>query len=88
MSEQKSTEDLNNLIGEQVVHLITELHGEMRPFVLIFPPIPSDPIPNPQSLTNISNVAYLRHVLREHLEIAKSIMDFDKVSRPAPSLMQ
>lgn len=82
-TDETSVEEKNALIGHQLITLIQEIHQGMRPFVLIFPSLEGDKNLNAQAMTNISNVAYLRTVLKEHLRATRGVSEFEHVPKTA-----
>lgn len=82
-TDDDSVEKKNALIGQQLISLIQTVHQGMRPFILIFPSLEGDGTTGTQALTNISNVPYLRSVLKEHLKATKSVTEFDRIPTAA-----
>lgn len=79
MTEAERIQELNNRIGEQILKLMQSLHGAVRPFILLLPPLIEDQDPRPQALTNISDVSYMCSVLKAHLQIAGEMAQFDHI---------
>lgn len=63
--------DNNARLGELVITSIPKIHGRMRPFILVLPPMMDEG--GIQSITNITEPEIVTFLLKEHL---KNIRDY------------
>lgn len=79
MPTQSETDQKNTLVADQLMESMIQIHGRLRPFIVIFP---DEGTGNVASITNITTVEAVSNILISYLNSMEDLEEMESVEEP------